>query len=782
MGSETANALIEELKRDAEKGELLLWASARGLTADVIELVQTGADPSAKDKHARQAVHYAASNGHVEILEYLFTKGVQLDAEDDVGRGALHYAAAGGHEACVSFLLGKECWRDAPDAADDAPLHLAARSGCMAAVKALVEAGAKLGLRNKRSLTPFAEAVLSGHIAAAEYLGAAAEGGLVGALAASYREVPLLHLAAGMGQAVAVGWLVRQQRCDLSAAAGEPCYSPLHAAALSGDADTVSVLLEQGADPLSQTWDGKLPLELVPTAAPPKAPPPPPPPGSAAAVAAATGAEDPDAAAAAAAAADPLLVRSARRAFRALARAAAEHGGVKLGGKVGTTAATEAAAATEKRKGGKAAGAVKAVGGGGEKEAAASAGAGSAEGEEGEAEEGEGGDAEEYDSPAAICLRQLSSMSYEQQIGKVESYARMDERQVAELPYMDMTAQAAVTALRQAMAMVELFGAIVALRADEDFQSDIRDPRVRDALAEAKRTNDLSRYEDLPGVMSVAAKFKRLHAVTRKAGGLQVVIDDLRCELPGNDPVATAAKMGEMRAAQRAAAEAALQAVLSSVTAAVPEHVHKRIATAAAAAGAASGAVSRRADGGSAGGKSSGAGRGNGGKGGVGDGFEQGEDEQAFKVRMAQKERMDKLRAAATSAWTAGNEADAAVGYVDRLEKKFEEEAARAEGGRRRWRLADYVGEEVAQSLVHTLKALLLTAAAFALMWLFGLMPHQQTASLLAREGALRAAAEAQQAAERISRLEGLVEGAGDAGGDAGGGAAAAPPPPTCGA
>jgi hypothetical protein len=33
---------------------------------------------------------------------------------------------------------------------------------------------------------------------------------------------------------------------------------------------------------------------------------------------------------------------------------------------------------------------------------------------------------------------------------------------------------------------------------------------------------------------------------------------------------------------------------------------------------------------------------------------------------MAQKERMDKLRTAATSAWTAQQQDEAAVGYVDR--------------------------------------------------------------------------------------------------------------------
>ncbi|GLI69305.1 hypothetical protein VaNZ11_013884 [Volvox africanus] len=769
MSSEAANSLIEELKRDAEKGELLLWASARGLTDDVIELVQTGADPSAKDKRARQAVHYAASNGHLQILEYLFTKGVLLDAEDDIGRGALHYAAAGGHAACVLFLLGKECWRDAPDAADDTPLHLAARSGNVATVRALVEAHAKTALPNKRSLTPFAEAVLAGRIGVAEVLGAAMDGGLEGALACTYRDVPLLHLAAGLGQAAVVEWLVRQQRCDISATTGERRYTPLHAAALSADANTVTVLLRLGADPLAQTVDGLLPLELVPRAAPCKAILSP----SSSTEPQAAAAGDPDAAAAAAAAeADPLSVRLARRAFRQLARAAAEQVGVEMVAST-TAAAAETAKTKARRKVAPMSSRSAAIG---EKAGAAAAAAAAAVAAVAAVTTAEGAEeSEEFSSPAAICLRQLLSMTSEQQIAKVELYARMIERQVQELSYLDVNAQAAVTVLRQTMGMVESFGAIAALRADEDFQSDIRDPGVRNALAEARRTNDLSRYEDQPAVMSVAAKFKRLHAVTRKAGGLQVVIDDLRAELPGNDPSSTAAKMEEMRGAQREAAEAAVKAILASVSAAVPEHVRDHLVSACSATVAAAAAVvatKAAAVAGVAGDKgnvgkalAAEAASGGGPNGGSSSGgFHGGEDDKTFQARiMAQKERMDKLRAAASSAWSS-NAVDATVGYVDRMEKEFEAAAARAEGKHRR-RLADYVGEEMAQSLIHTFKALVTTAIAFLVMWLFGLMPHQQTKALLARQEAQLAAVAAREAAARLSQLEGLGESEGGSGG-----------------
>ncbi|KAG2499567.1 hypothetical protein HYH03_002512 [Edaphochlamys debaryana] len=733
MSSSTADQLIEELKRDADKGELLLWAAARGLQNDVEELVRTGADPSVKDKALRQAAHYAASNGHASILEYLATKGVDLDAEDGVGRGALHYAAAGGHSDCVSLLLARGCWRDAPDGADDTPLHLAARSGDLAAVKALAEAGAKAWLPNKRSLTPFAEAVLAGRTAAAEWLGARAEGGLAAALAEAYRGVPLLHLAAGMGQATAVEWLLRQPGAEPSAPACAQRLTPLHAAALAGDADTVRALLAAGADPLTQTLDGQLPLELVPRSAPRKAPPPPPPPGTLPSI------EPTPEAAAKEAAAEAARVRAARRAFKALARAAAEQG-VLAGGQgvaaLGASGGGAAAAEPEPAAAGKA------------------RAKGKEKGKERRAEEGAG---EEAEHPVALFLRQFSALSPEQQAAKVEALSRMDEREVKQLPYMDADALAALTGLRTAGTMVELFTAVAALRSDEEFQSDIGDARVRAALEEIKKTNNLERYETQPAIMSVAAKFKRLHAINRKAGALKVVLDDLRADLPGNDPASTAAKAAEFAANQAACAASAAQAVLRSAQAALPQRNRARAeAQAEAESGAEAGmGVRRRGKNATGDGpleEEGGTGKDGKGKGGEeeeDDKQREGEDDAAFRERLANRSRVDRLRAAATSAWVNAHSAADDVGFVDRFSKNLEAQAARAEG-RYRKRLADYVGEEVAQSLVHTLKALALTLLAFAALWVLGLMPHQQTQALLARQAVQEAAKRAAEAVRRV--------------------------------
>ncbi|KXZ48871.1 hypothetical protein GPECTOR_25g456 [Gonium pectorale] len=626
-----------------------------------------------------------------------------------------------GHAACVSVLLAKGCWRDAPDAADDCPLHLAARHGGLEAVKALVEAGAKLHVPNKRSLTPFAEAVLAGRIDAAEYLAGRAEGGLAAALAVTYRSMPLLHLAAGLGRATAVEWLLGLKGgCELDAVATDAGLTCLHAAALSGDEETVQVLLEKGADPLSHTQQGKMPLELVPKVAPPKAPPPPPPPGSLPLP------EGPDADAGdeKRAREQRALVRSARRAFKALARAAVQKGGASMG---------KGAAARRRRETGAGGGSDGDLGADGDQEDAVE-----------EAEE------EEEESPAAMFLRQFLEMSTQQQMAKVESYARMSDRQVAELPYLDSEAQTAISGLRHAMSMVELFGAIAALRADEDFQADIRDPNVIAALEDVKKTNTLERYENQAAVMNVTAKFKRLHAITSKAGGLKVVVDDLRADLPDNDLACTAAKREEFTLMQRAAAMSAAKAVLKSATAAVPEPQRSRLLARAAereaaqAEGATAGKDAVQPTPAAGGGEAK-----------SGNEPLPHEDDLTFKARMAGQARLDKLRAAATATWDVSDgKKDEDIGFVDRHAKQFEKDAARAEGRRRR--LADYVGEELAHSLTQTFNALVITLFAFAVMWAVGLMPHQQAASLLARQAELQAAAARAAASAGGAQLEGL--------------------------
>eukprot|EP00798_Chlamydomonas_sp_ICE-L_P016290 gene16290-22477_t len=240
--------VVLQHKQAADKNELLIWAASRGLLADAVELVGGGADPSAKDKLGARPVHFAASHGHLEILQYLSSKGVDIDSEDPKGRTPLHYAAAGGHRECMKLLIEKGGWGDAFDANDDSPLHLAARGGYKDCVSWLWRtAGVKIGLRNKRDLTPVGEALLAGHVE----------------VAAELIEAENLNHKGSLGP------------CRGNLSTGQPCFdvntryegegtTPLHASALAGSAKCALLLLQNGADASIRDANGCLPSELVP--------------------------------------------------------------------------------------------------------------------------------------------------------------------------------------------------------------------------------------------------------------------------------------------------------------------------------------------------------------------------------------------------------------------------------------------------------------------------------------------------------------------------------------
>lgn len=84
--------------------------------------------------------------------------------------------------AALTFLLSRSTWQDSADDRDDTALHLAARAGSLPCVKALLRAGAKAELINRRGLTAFGEAAVMGHVGVVTWM--AESGGGQGRVAA----------------------------------------------------------------------------------------------------------------------------------------------------------------------------------------------------------------------------------------------------------------------------------------------------------------------------------------------------------------------------------------------------------------------------------------------------------------------------------------------------------------------------------------------------------------------------------------------------------------------
>jgi ankyrin repeat protein len=105
---QVARLLIESPKIDLEKPNLsnespLMMAAFKG-SLDLVKLLVDA--HGVEINHAGwTALHYASTNGHTRIVEYLLDKGAYVDPESPNKTTALMMAARGGHIQIVKLLL-----------------------------------------------------------------------------------------------------------------------------------------------------------------------------------------------------------------------------------------------------------------------------------------------------------------------------------------------------------------------------------------------------------------------------------------------------------------------------------------------------------------------------------------------------------------------------------------------------------------------------------------------------------------------------------------------------
>ena len=92
----------------------------------------------------------AALKGQVDLVKKLIERNADVNK---TGWTPLHYAATNGHLAIIELLLENHAYIDAESPNGTTPLMMAAHYGSPAAVKLLLEAGADPGLKNQLGLT-----------------------------------------------------------------------------------------------------------------------------------------------------------------------------------------------------------------------------------------------------------------------------------------------------------------------------------------------------------------------------------------------------------------------------------------------------------------------------------------------------------------------------------------------------------------------------------------------------------------------------------------------------
>lgn len=126
-------------------------------------------DVEARNLQDESLLMLACLKGHLGIAQALIAKGADVNKP---GWAPLHYAATNGHLEVMRLLLDHHAYIDASSPNGSTPLMMAALYGTPSAVKLLLEAGADPLLRNELGLTAIDFAQRSNRTESAEIIAA----------------------------------------------------------------------------------------------------------------------------------------------------------------------------------------------------------------------------------------------------------------------------------------------------------------------------------------------------------------------------------------------------------------------------------------------------------------------------------------------------------------------------------------------------------------------------------------------------------------------------------
>jgi ankyrin repeat protein len=243
----------------------LHWAAANGHLDVMVFLIDHGADANARNDSGMTPIHLAKGS-RKDLLVFLVDHGADPRARSVEGWTALHAAAQAGHKDSVEFLLARggdvhaRC-----DGPYGTPLTMAASNGRREVAELLLARGADVNARSDDGDSPLHDAASRGHFDVVRLLlnrGADVNARSTSRIPAQARagNTPL-HDAVAKGHEEVVGLLLARG-ADVGARSGRR-MTPLHLAAGPERAGIVRRLLDRGAAGAAFGDDGLTPLHAI---------------------------------------------------------------------------------------------------------------------------------------------------------------------------------------------------------------------------------------------------------------------------------------------------------------------------------------------------------------------------------------------------------------------------------------------------------------------------------------------------------------------------------------
>jgi ankyrin repeat protein len=220
-----------------------------GDVAAMARAVEGGASVTAGlDEYGATALHLAARNGKLTVMQWLVAQGADIHTKDGHGDTALHAAVHNGQLTTMQWLVGQGADINAKDSYGD---------NTLTAMQWLVAQGADIHTKDGHGRTALHLAAYNGQLTAMQWL--VAQGADIHTKDGDGDNT--LYYAACDGQLAAMQWLVAQgvdiHTKDVSGT------TALHAAAYGGHVAVVSWLVEQGMPLATQSGDGHTALDVA---------------------------------------------------------------------------------------------------------------------------------------------------------------------------------------------------------------------------------------------------------------------------------------------------------------------------------------------------------------------------------------------------------------------------------------------------------------------------------------------------------------------------------------
>ncbi len=141
------------------------WAIFLGDVSKVRQALKEGVTPELQTREATEALFFAIEAGHQPIMNSLIEGGANPFARDRLGRTAVHAAAFWNRVSMMNALegLGLAIHEPAQDELRGTPLHHAAQAGALEAVIWLLKKGGDPRARLSTGVTPADLARSHGH-------------------------------------------------------------------------------------------------------------------------------------------------------------------------------------------------------------------------------------------------------------------------------------------------------------------------------------------------------------------------------------------------------------------------------------------------------------------------------------------------------------------------------------------------------------------------------------------------------------------------------------------